>query len=137
MAVYLGDYKNTSAAKTALQLNHVVQEIINPRLKAKYPDKNYTLLHAVGVDTSRLFVARTGIRGSNDLIWIGTAANTAAELCTLREAGYSSHVTAAVFNVMHESVKFGGAQKQAMWESRSWEKHGLSLFRSGWRWSPG
>ena len=31
MGVYLGEYKNTSAAKTALQLNHVVQEIINPK----------------------------------------------------------------------------------------------------------
>ena len=136
MGVYLGEYKNTSAAKTALQLNHVVQEIINPKLKQKYPDKNYTLLHAVGVDTSRLFVARTGIRGSNDLVWVGTDANAAAKLCSLREAGYSSYITPAVFDVMADSVKYGGDQKQPMWESRTWEKHGLKLYRSDWRWRP-
>jgi len=137
MAVYLGDYKNTSAAKTALQINHVVQEIINPKLKEEYPDKNYTLRHAVGVDTSSLFVARTGIRGSNDLVWVGTAANTAAKLCSLRDAGSASYITTTVFNTMNESVKNGGQPKQPMWESCTSQKYGLSLYRSGWRWSPG
>ena len=136
MAVYLGDYKNTTAAKTALQINYAVQNIMNPKLKEKYPDKSYALRHAVGIDTSRLFVARTGIRGSNDLVWVGTAANTAAKLCTLREPGYSSYITAAVFNAMHESAKLGGPQKQPMWESRTWEKHGLNLYRSSWWWRP-
>jgi class 3 adenylate cyclase len=137
MGVYLGDNKNTSAAKTALQLNHVVQEIINPKLNKKYPDKNYTLLHAVAVDTSRLFVARTGIRGSNDLVWVGTAANTAAKLCSLRDAGFASYITSNVFDAMHESAKNGGRPKQPMWESCVSQKFGINLYRSGWRWSPG
>ena len=33
----------------------------------------------LGIDTSKLFVARTGIRKSNDLVWVGRAANYAAK----------------------------------------------------------
>src|SRR2546421_10215850 len=38
MAVYIGDSKNTSAAKTALKLNYAVTQIINPALAAQYPE---------------------------------------------------------------------------------------------------
>jgi len=51
-----------------------VQQVINPKVKEVYPETNYQLRQAVGIDTSKLFVARTGIRGSNDLIWVGRAA---------------------------------------------------------------
>ena len=33
MAVYIGDSKNTNAVKTALQINYVVSEVINPAIK--------------------------------------------------------------------------------------------------------
>ena len=35
---------------------------------------------SVGVDTSELLVAKTGIRTVNDLVWVGRAANYAAKL---------------------------------------------------------
>lgn len=134
MAVYIGDHKNTAATRTALQINYVVQKLINPRLKARYPDKSCTVTQSVGVDTSKLFVAKTGIRGSNDLVWVGRAANYAAKLSSLREPGYSSYITAAVYKAMHQSVKCEGQQNQPMWESRVWEKLGISFYRSSWWW---
>ena len=67
MAVYLGNSKNSDAARTALKINYSVKEIINPAIKAQYPWTSYTLAHVVGIDTSNLFVARIGVRGDNDL----------------------------------------------------------------------
>src|ERR1051325_7049118 len=64
MAVFVGDYKNTSAARCALKINHAVVKIINPAIKTKF-STDYSVKHSVGVDTSTLFVAKTGIRGSN------------------------------------------------------------------------
>ncbi len=92
MAVYLGKTKNTSATRTALKINYAVSEVLNPGLKAQYPDTSYNVQQVVGVDTSSLWVARTGIRGSNDLVWVGRAANYAAKLCTL-PAQYPSRIT--------------------------------------------
>ena len=81
MAVYLGDSKNTNAVGSALAINHAIVKIINPQIVKEYPNKGYTLRQAVGVDSSSLFVAAVGVRGNNDLVWVGRAANYAAKMC--------------------------------------------------------
>jgi len=83
MAVYIGGSKNTNAARSALKINYAVDKIINPALVAQYPTTTFRVKHAVGVDTSSLFVARTGIRGANDLVWVGRAANHAAKMSSI------------------------------------------------------
>ena len=131
MAVYLGDSKNTSAARTARKINYAVSLIINPALKQQYPETTYQVRQTVGVDTSDLWVARTGIRGSNDLVWVGRAANYAAKLCAL-PAEYPSRITAAVYNAMHESEKTSGGK--SMWEKVTWNAMGgIPIYRSTWR----
>lgn len=90
MGVFIGDSKNSSAARCALKINHAVVKIINPAIQAQYPNSSYTVSQSVGIDRSDLLVARTGIRGSNDLVWVGRAANYAAKLCSLREGYYAS-----------------------------------------------
>jgi class 3 adenylate cyclase len=136
MAVFIGDHKRTQAAECGLQINYAVKNIINPALRAQYPNSTYTLKHAVGVDLSSLFVAKTGIRGSNDLVWVGRAANYAAKLATLREENYATWITADVYNRMNESSKEGGNPRRNMWEQRNWSKlPGVTLYRSNWTWS--
>ncbi len=138
MAVYIGKTKNTSAATTALQINYVVSQIINPKIAAKYPDQKYQIRHVVGIDTSKLFVARTGIRGSNDLVWVGRAANYAAKLSSLNEDGYSSYITQDVFDMLNKTAKFGdNGTGNLMWESRRWDKLTVPIHRSSWWWNPG
>lgn len=134
MGVFLGDNKCTSAAKAALQINYAVLYIINPALKTFATP--YTVNHSVGVDMSKLFVARTGIRGSNDLVWVGRAANYAAKLCAIREGDYASWITAAVYDRMNKSSKFGGNPEKSMWEKRSWTAMGIDVYRSNWHWAP-
>jgi class 3 adenylate cyclase len=114
MAVYIGGNKNTSAAKTALQISYAVQYIINSKIRETFPKIQFAVQQAVGVATGKLFIARTGIRGSNDLVWVGPAANYAAKMCALRQDLYTSYITADVFNVMHESAKYGGNPRQLM-----------------------
>jgi class 3 adenylate cyclase len=138
MAVFLGESKNTQAVGSALEINHVVTEVINPMIKETYPKSTYEVRHAVGVDTSPLFVARTGVRGSNDLVWVGRAANYAAKLCSFRGDGFASWITADVHASMRDSVKYsnGDPSGKPMWEERSWTAQGISVYRSNWRRSP-
>jgi len=133
MAVFMGDYKNTSAVRTTLQINYLVRRI-NAALKKAYPSTAYTLHHTVGIDTSRLFVARTGIRKSNDLVWVGRAANYAAKLCALGGADYASYITEAVFSKLNKTAKYGGSPSRPMWEKRIWKEMGVVVYRSSWWW---
>jgi class 3 adenylate cyclase len=137
MAVFLGDSKNTAAMRTALKINWAVLEVVNPRIRDVYPNtpKDFAVRQAVGIDTSDLFVARTGIRGSNDLVWVGTAANLAAKLCSLREGNFASWCTAAVFANAADAAKI--SEGRSMWESRPWPaRPGATVYRSGWKWKP-
>jgi class 3 adenylate cyclase len=133
MAVFLGDSKNTSAVGTGLKINWAVKKVINPALKNQYPDANHTVKHTVGIDTGELWVARTGIRGSNDLVWVGRAANYAAKLNDLTP-DYPTRITHRVFDNMHKSVKISSDGRD-MWESRRWtDMNNLSIYRSSfWR----
>jgi class 3 adenylate cyclase len=135
MGVFIGKSKNTSAARCALKINHAVVKIINPAIEAEYPKVTYRLQHAVGVDTSSLFIVRTGIRGSNDLVWVGRAANYAAKLCSLREGSYASWITEDVYTNMNEKAKFGSTGA-TMWESRTWTARSITVYRSSWMWTP-
>lgn len=70
----------------------------------QYPGMGYRLKHVVGIDTSELFVAKTGIRGSNDLVWVGRAANHAAKLSALSDR-FQTYISEAVFNKLNSEVK--------------------------------
>ena len=136
MGVFIGDSKNSAAAKCALQINYAVTQIINPAIKAKFPTSAYEVKQAVGVDTSSLFVAKTGVRGDNDLVWVGRAANYAAKLCMLRDGTYASIITSEVYNRLTDASKFGGDPKQDMWSKFTWQETGLTAYRSSWQWRP-
>lgn len=133
MGVFIGNSKNTSAVRCALGINHAVVKIINPALKNEYTKTSFVIKHCVGIDKCKLFVARTGIRGSNDLVWVGRAANYAAKLCSLRHSNYASYITSDVYNNMNDEVKYS-SDKRNMWESSHWTEKNMTVYRSSWQW---
>ena len=96
MAFYVGDLKNTRAVRTALKIHHAMEYIVKPAKQAQYAHNTSVLKHVVGIDTSTLFVAKTGVRGANDLVWVGRAANYAAKLAALPES-HQTYITEEVF----------------------------------------
>jgi len=131
MAVFIGSSKNTAAVRCGMKIKAAVTNIINPAIKAQY-SSNFELQQVVGIDMSSLLVARTGIRGSNDLVWVGPAANHAAKLSSLSEQPYSTFISEDVFNKMNQAVKVSSSGKD-MWESRTWR--GKTVYRSSWFWN--
>lgn len=135
MGVFVGEAKEKAAVRCALKINYAVVKVINPAIEKKYPNTPYKVRQAVGVDTSSLFVARTGIRGSNDLVWVGRAANYAAKLCALRESTFASWITKDVYDALDQSTRIG-ANGAAMWEERNWTSRNMTVYRSSWWWKP-
>lgn len=131
MGVFVGDSKNAAAARCALKVNHAVTQIVTPLVQKSY-STDFTVKHAVGVDTSELLVARTGIRGSNDLVWVGRAANYAAKLSAFRDGSFASWITGDVFDDLPTSVRESSGKP--MWEQRTWTARNVTVYRSNWRW---
>lgn len=135
MGVFIGDSQCTVAAKCALKINWAVQMIVNPALNKQYSDNNFTVSQIVGVDTSPIRATRTGVRGDNDIVWVGRAANYAAKLTEIKHDN-RTWLTKDVYDRLHDSAKFGGAEGANMWRQFNWTAHGGSqIYGSAWRWS--
>jgi len=104
MAVFISDVQTSNAAKCGLQINWAVKNVVNPALKKQYSDSNYVVKQVVGIDTGEVRVARIGIRGGNDLVWIGRAANYAAKLTECRN-DYSTWLTETAYKMLADWAK--------------------------------
>lgn len=134
MAVFIGERKNTSAVKTAMKIHWAAFNIIGPAMKRTYATTAYSLRHVVGIDTSNVFVAKTGARGANDLVWVGRAANYAAKLAALPHS-YPSYITKEVYDMANAEVKTA-SDGRAMWEAVRWDNFdNRIIYRSNWWWS--
>lgn len=138
MAVFTGDRKNTSAAKVGLKINWVTKNVVQPEINSKFSDgSNFTLRQAVGIDTSDLFVARTGIRGSNDLVWVGRAANYAAKMSELPADTYCTYISADVHGKLLDEAKYSTeSPPKHMWTSLG-HRHqvGVEVYGLSFWWS--
>lgn len=132
MAVFVGNSKNSVAARTGLKINHAVLGIINPAIEKLYPGTNYLVKHSVGIDTSQLFVARTGIRGANDLVWVGRAANYAAKLSA--RSGPATQITNEVYQALDENSKIGSNGRNMWTTDISREIGHKRIYTSNWHW---
>lgn len=139
MGVFVGNGKNSSAGECALKMKYVVNKILKPKAEAKFPslkEKGFDIAHCVGISQSPVFVVRGGVRGTNDLVFVGSAPNIAAKLSEIRNSQYHSYVTWNVYNKLRDEVKFTDGKN--MWQSVKVKIGGAEwdCYRSGWIWKP-
>ncbi|MBK6495918.1 MAG: adenylate/guanylate cyclase domain-containing protein [Gemmatimonadetes bacterium] len=140
MGIFVGNYKNTSAVKAALKINWAFLNLLKPKLLAKYSslaNGSYKLVHCTGVDTSSVLAVRAGIRGNNDLVWVGRCPNVAAKLSAIRSSPYHSYISGEVYDQLAKEGK-ESPDGRSMWEERSWTAFPRvkRVFRSNWAWTP-
>lgn len=137
MAVFIGPSKCTNAARTALQIHAIVRGL-NSLIREVYPSVKYEVGFGVGVDVSNLFVIRTGVRGSNDLAWIGDASNCAAKLSEIRERSANVYITRRCYERINDSVKISSPASGSicMWNATGLNLLGQDIFESTWYWTP-
>lgn len=136
---FIGDSKNSNAAKTALQLTWFVKDILKPKMQ-EYFSTNTSLSDmdfdfGVGIDSGKVLVVRGGMQGqgNNDLVWVGNTTNYAVKLSDLGKDGFHIHITKEVYDHLNEDSKLGGDPKRDMWEAIQW--NGITIYRSNWYWS--
>lgn len=132
MAIFTGDSRRTSAVKAALKINWAVKDILKPAIKNQYPNSDFNLKHVIGVAISDLHAVRMGVRGDNDITWVGHAANHAAKLTNL--SSHALWITKPVYDRLNEEAKFANGIN--MWNLYSWtEMNGLQIYYSTYYWN--
>lgn len=140
MGIFVGDSKHSSAAKCALNMHYVLSKVLRPKAEKKFPslvEKGFKLEHCAGVSRSDIFVVRAGVRGSNDLVFIGSAPNIAAKLSDIRNSPYRSYITWKVFRNLNDESKYSSDRKN-MWTAVSRRIGGVQweLYKSNYWWKP-
>ena len=134
MALFIGDVQSTSAVRCALKINRAVSSVINPALQSQYSSELYKVQHVIGIDTSPIRAARIGVRGGNDLVWVGRAANYAAKLANLN-GNRITWITDAVFGKLSKEVKYSSPAGTLMWDKCVWDDMGgKTIYGSNWTW---
>jgi uridylate cyclase len=136
MGIFVGESKNSNAAKAALNISWAVTQVINPKLKAKWKDFKWTMDHGVGIDTGEAMLVRGGVHGDNDIVSVGGAPNVAAKLSEIRSR-YSLYISEAVYNSLNNESKYVGQTN--MWTRVGTQSYGgksVTYYGSSYHWEP-
>lgn len=132
MGIFIGKKQCNDAVRCALKINYAVKNIVQVELESFYTGSSYKIRHVVGIDTSEIYTTRTGVRGDNDLVWVGNAANLAAKL-TAESADNATWITKRVYDYLEDPQKLSNGTN--MWNSWSWTKHNNDkIFSSSYWW---
>jgi class 3 adenylate cyclase len=107
----------------------VLHEVVLPAIKAKF---NEEVDYGIGLDYGRVLVIRNGIRGTNDLSFVGTATNLSAKLSDAGHSPYHIWVSQRVHQRL--SANNVTSNGKSMWDASKFEFAGKSIpvFRSNY-----
>ena len=131
MGIFISGRQRNEAVSCGLEINYAVKNLVQPELNKNW-NTDFKIRHIVGIDTSEMRVARTGVRGDNDLVWIGNAANLAAKLTAL-SADNPIWITKRVYDFLDDPQKLG-PQKESIWRRWQWGQHNNDEIYSSTYW---
>jgi class 3 adenylate cyclase len=117
MAIFIGDSQVVDAVNTALQLNWVVRNIVNPIFSDMYGESHRELSHTIGIDKGEILATKAGVRLDNDIVWIGAPANYAAKLNSFEglDPEYQIRITSQALSCIPSSI-FVNASGETIWD---------------------
>jgi class 3 adenylate cyclase len=133
MGIFISKRQRNDAVSCALEINYAVKNYVQPELEKRWTG-GFKIRHVIGIDTSIVRAARTGVRGDNDLVWIGNAPNLAAKLTTLN-AETPTWITKRVYDYLEDSQK-NGPQGESIWSKWKWSEHNNDEIYSSTYWRP-
>lgn len=138
MAIFVGNDAASKAAKAALEIKWVVDNIVHEELDllvSAYSKSAWNLSHHTGIDTGEAFIVRAGVRNANDLVSIGDAPNIAAKLS--EEKYGRTMITQRLWDAMSYDTCFSSKGGKAMWTSPELKRVGTrveEVRHSNWGW---
>lgn len=129
------DYKNTNAAKSALQINWMLCNLLRPKFEAKYGklrDGTFTLSHSTGVDTSDELSC--ALASATTTICSGLARPRMSLPNSVESERLITPPTfqGSVYDVLAKEAKTS-TDGRAVWEERKWTGRPIErIFQSDW-----
>jgi adenylate cyclase len=140
LALFIGDSRSSNATKAAMQVDWFVTEVLGEKFE-KYFANNMTALGKTlsfeigcGLDDGWIYAVRVGIKGTNDVAWVGKPTNTAAKLSDVGSGAANIIVTRAVYNRLKRTRKYSNGTH--MWSDETFVTVGgvrRAIRKTTWR----
>lgn len=129
LALFVGDQRFHYAVRAAMEVEWFVGNILQPKLNRYFENNRVAMGQALsfeigcGLDDSSIFAVKVGIRGTNDVAWVGKGTNTAAKLASRVSQPDNIAITQAVYDRLDRNYQYdsGGTH---MWSEESFEDIG-------------
>jgi adenylate cyclase len=128
LALFVGDKQSNNAVRAAMQVRWFVEHVLWPKFNG-YFDANKAARGArlnfsigAGLDKGDIYAVRVGIRGTNDVAWVGRCTNTAAKLSNVLHHPRSIGITRAVYHRLNNDRKYSDGRH--MWSDESFDHFG-------------
>jgi adenylate cyclase len=111
LALFVGNRRSNNGVKAAMQIRWFVEHILwqkfNGYFEANRAARGARLSFSLGagLDEGDIYAVRVGIRGTNDVAWIGRCTNTAAKLSNVLHHPRNIAVTRAVYSRLNADRK--------------------------------
>lgn len=108
LALFVGDSQRNNAAKAAMQVKWFVQFVLWPKFNGYFEGnedargKRLDFSVGCGMDHGDIYAVKVGIRGTNDVAWVGRCTNTAAKLANVLHSPDNIAVTRAVYTALNK-----------------------------------
>ncbi|MEA2676618.1 MAG: hypothetical protein QOJ81_759 [Chloroflexota bacterium] len=111
LALFIGDTRTTDAVRAAMEVEWFVTQILWPRFdryfNADSASRGAPLKFSVGygIDDGDIYAVKVGIRGTNDVAWVGRCTNTAAKLSGILDFPHNIGITAQGYSRLNKSAQ--------------------------------
>lgn len=130
LALFVGGSRSTHAVKAAMQVDWFVGNILKPQI-ARYFENNQSASNqeldfniGCGLDEGHILAVRVGIRGTNDVAWVGRCTNMAAKLASnVSSSFHNVGITRAVYDRLNDSRKYDSSGTH-MWSEEEFDEYG-------------
>lgn len=121
LAIFVGGTRSNNAVKAAMQVKWFVLHVLRPKFDRYFENNQSAAGQALGfsigcgLDDGEIFAVRVGIRGTNDVAWVGRCTNTAAKLANDASSPREIAITRAVYQRLNDDRKFASNDGKHMW----------------------
>lgn len=142
LAIFIGDFRSNNAVKAAMRLKYFVNSVLESKFRRYFEGNQSAVGNAldfsigVGLDEGTIFAVRVGIKGTNDVAWVGRCTNTAAKLSNITKSPKNIAVTRAVYKRLNDSRKLSSGKH--MWTDEEFHEFGgisRAIRRTSYHWT--
>jgi adenylate cyclase len=124
LAFFAGGRRTSPAVKSAMQIDWFVTNVLRDKFRRYFENNLAALGQALdfdigcGIDDGLIYAVKVGIKGTNDVAWVGRATNTAAKLSNLGSGSHNIYITSNAYKRLTDDAKFA-SDGAHMWSDQA------------------